>query len=302
MNRNQLQWFCNACDTQSFAKAAKTSFVSRQAFGKAIKNLETELECTLFQRTEQGVKPTEAALRIYPIAQRCVDDLRSMKRICDEYAPGAQRPVHIAIADGVIESLGDLFFDELERANPTCEITIEKHYYTHCLDYLKDGRVDFTIVPGPISDASLEHIPLIRESLYAAASPSIVNFPVEGATLDDLAELPFFSLGTGEQAMLGLDALYRKRGVELTKVDRYTEYRIVLCKAHAGKATALVPESMLPALQENMVVFPLPADEIAFTLNWCWTRRALSSAEADIVEFVRDQAATLTGDQVGVNL
>jgi len=302
MNRNQLQWFCNACDTQSFAKAAKSSFVSRQAFGKAIKNLETELECTLFQRTEQGVKPTEAALRIYPIAQRCVDDLRSMKRICDEYAPSPQRPVHIAIADGVIEALGDLFFDELELANPACEITIEKHYYTHCLDYLKDGSADFAIVPGPITDKSLEHFPIVRENLYAAASPSLINFPVENATVDDLGALPFFSLGTGEQAMLGVDGFYRKRGIELEKVDRYTEYRIVLCKAHAGKATALVPESMLSLLQQDMLVFPLPPEEVSFTLNWCWTRRALTSAEAGIVDFVRDRAAELLGNRTSVNV
>ena len=84
MNRNQLEWFCNACEARSFAKAAKASFVSRQAFGKAIKCMENELECTLFQRTEQGVAPTEAALRIYPIARQCVDGFRDMKRICEE--------------------------------------------------------------------------------------------------------------------------------------------------------------------------------------------------------------------------
>ena len=43
-------------------------------------------------------------------------------------------------------------------------------------------------------------------------------------------------------------------------------------------------------------------EDVSFTLNWCWTRRALTSAEAGIVDFVRDRAAELLGNRTSVNV
>ncbi|WP_414144347.1 LysR family transcriptional regulator [Berryella intestinalis] len=37
MTFDQLEWFCCAYESGSFARAAKSRFVSRQAFGKAIR-------------------------------------------------------------------------------------------------------------------------------------------------------------------------------------------------------------------------------------------------------------------------
>lgn len=292
MNRNQLEWFCNACEARSFAKAAAASFVSRQAFGKAIKSLENELECTLFQRTEQGTVPTEAALRIYPIARQCVDGLRDMRRICDEYAPSKQRPVRIAIADGVVESVDESFFDELERMNDAYDIVIEKHFYAHCMDYLKDGRVDFAIAPGPVTDESFDSLPLAREVVTVIVSSDLVGFPVEDATPENLATIPFFSIGTGEQAMLGLDATFREHGLEFRRIDRYTEFGIVLRKAYAGVAAALAPESVMPRVAPGMVTIPLPLEQASWEPRCFWVPRSFSRAEEGVVEFMRAHAVS----------
>lgn len=292
MNCNQLQWFCSACETRSFAKAAEATFVSRQAFGKAIKSMEDELGCTLFQRTEQGVVPTEAALRIYPIVQRCVSDMRSVQKICSEHAISARQTVRIAIADGVVESMDEFFFDELERNNPACDIVIEKHFYTRCMEYLKDGRVDFAIAPGPIAKEPLSSIPMAREKVFVAAAPETVRFPIEQATLEDLATLTYFSVGTGERAMLGLDELFRRNDLSFQVNDQYTEFGIVMRKAHTGTAAALVPESMLPRLAPDMAIIPLPVDLISWELDCFWLPRTLSNAEEGVIEFMRAHAAS----------
>ena len=56
----QLEWFCRAYEARSFSKAAERAFVSRQALGKAVKSLETELGVALFVRSEFGLAPTSA--------------------------------------------------------------------------------------------------------------------------------------------------------------------------------------------------------------------------------------------------
>ena len=289
MNSNQLRWFCSACETRSFAKAAEATFVSRQAFGKAIKSMEDELGCPLFHRTEQGVTPTEAAMLIYPIAQRCVNDIAHMRAICDEHALCTRTPIRIAIADGVVESMDDSFFDELERKNPTCDIAIEKHFYTRCMDYLHDGKVDFAIAPGPLREQQLESIPLAREQVYAATAPGTVHFPTNEVTLENLATLSFFSVGNGERAMLGLDRIFEEHGLAINRIDQYTEFGIVMQKAHTGTAAALVPESMLPRLAADMVTLPIPPSITTWELHCFWLPHEPSNAEASIIRFMQER-------------
>ncbi len=86
MNDRQLEWFCRAYEARSFSKAAERAFVSRQALGKAVKSLETELGVALFVRSEFGLAPTSAADLVYPMARRCVESLLEIKEACADFA------------------------------------------------------------------------------------------------------------------------------------------------------------------------------------------------------------------------
>lgn len=291
MNFNQAEWFCSAFELRSFAKAAAKTYVSRQAFGKAIKSMETELGTTLFFRGETGVVPTKAAEVIYPIARRCVNDYHGILRICDDYALEEREELHISMADGMVESLPDDFFDRMETANPRAHIVIGKHFYTTCLDQLHSGQVNFAICPGPVHADWLHAVPLVREKIFIAAAKELISFDPAHCTLHDLQNLPFFSVGEGDLGSLGLQALFAQHGMTPITLDQYTEYGIILGKVRKGHGAALVPESVLGRVADtDLLVFPFPDNLLRWEVDFLYRDENLSDAERGVVRFMESRS------------
>ena len=64
MELRQLQYFLMVAQEQSFAKAAKKTYVSQQALSKSVLSLEQELGVPLFERLPHGVELTEYGLTL----------------------------------------------------------------------------------------------------------------------------------------------------------------------------------------------------------------------------------------------
>ncbi len=77
LNLRHLQAVVKAADLQSISAAAGAVNLSQPAVTKAITGLEQKLDCLLFDRTPQGVKPTEGAKLIAARVQRAVSFLPS---------------------------------------------------------------------------------------------------------------------------------------------------------------------------------------------------------------------------------
>lgn len=175
MNTNQLEWFCLAYETRSFAKAAENAFVSRQALGKALRSLEGELGAQLFERSETGVVPTAAAEAAYPIASRMVSDEHALHRACNEAIRSRRPAVRVAIANGVLRSLAPGTLPRLEESCPDIDFFIEKHYYLECFERLEHGEVNFALCPAP-PEGPYRRWLVAEEEVFVAAAPELVDF------------------------------------------------------------------------------------------------------------------------------
>lgn len=69
MNINELKYFIKVADQQSLSKAANELYISYQGLSKSIKSLETELNCSLFEKSGNGYKLTESGEELYHTAK-----------------------------------------------------------------------------------------------------------------------------------------------------------------------------------------------------------------------------------------
>lgn len=65
MQTDFLRYFIKIVEDGSINKAANDLFITQAALTKALKKLETDLDCVLLERTKAGVKLTEKGQRIY---------------------------------------------------------------------------------------------------------------------------------------------------------------------------------------------------------------------------------------------
>lgn len=288
MNLHQLEWFCRAYDTRSFAKAAEQAFVSRQAFGKAVKSLEGELGAPLFERDAAGVKPTAFAELLYPKAKILLGDYRNLLHARDSYLADRRQQVRLALAYGVAAALPDDFFESLEDANPYAEHLVEKHSVAHCLDLLEQGEVDFVICSGAPVGHSLERIPLIRYRTYVAVAKDLVHFPLDDCTLEDLQSLTFFTLGDELPDDRALETLFASRGMKLRTNDQYQDYDLIINEVKRGHGASIVPENCLDQVAaDHLAIIPFPDPSFTWKLDFLYLDRSYSDAELRTIAFMR---------------
>ena len=79
MNINELKYFIKVADQGSLSRAANELYISYQGLSKSIKNLETELDCPLFEKLGSGYKLTEYGDELYPAAKRIVSEWETLQ-------------------------------------------------------------------------------------------------------------------------------------------------------------------------------------------------------------------------------
>ena len=285
MNTNQLEWFCLAYETRSFAKAAENAFVSRQALGKALRSLEGELGAQLFERSETGVVPTAAAEAAYPIASRMVADEHALHRACSEAIRSRRPAVRVAIANGVLRSLAPGTLHRLEESYPDIDFFIEKHYYLECFERLEHGEVNFALCPAP-PEGPYRRWLVAEEEVFVAAAPELIDFAPSACSLADLERLVFFLPGDKGPNDLGLGRVMAQQGLVRQTNTQYTDYDLITEKVIAGQGAVLAPRSAVePFERANLRVFPVPDPSVRWRVELLSQDRDLTRVEQSVVDF-----------------
>ncbi len=77
-SRKLLFFYMVAC-CGSIGEAARRLYLTRSALSHALRNLELELDCELFHRSERKVTLTSAGERFVPIARRILEAMDSAR-------------------------------------------------------------------------------------------------------------------------------------------------------------------------------------------------------------------------------
>ena len=79
LSLKQLKVFLGVANASSFTKTAQSMHLSQAALSAIIRELETQLNCRLFERTTRTVALTEAGRLFYPTAMKIVETLEKSR-------------------------------------------------------------------------------------------------------------------------------------------------------------------------------------------------------------------------------
>ncbi|NPD31356.1 LysR family transcriptional regulator [Eggerthellaceae bacterium zg-1084] len=71
----QIQCFCAVCEEGSFTKAARRLYITQSAVSQQMKNLETDLGVSLFQRGGRNLVLSEAGRVFYERTRTVISDI-----------------------------------------------------------------------------------------------------------------------------------------------------------------------------------------------------------------------------------
>lgn len=277
MDIKTLECFCAAYETHSFAQAAANSFFSRQAVGKMIKSLESELGTTLFKRDHGGVQPTPTAEEIYPLAHRIVELYDGITSAA-ERSSIAEQVLSIAVARGVSNTISQSIFPEFSNKYPSVHLDITVKDSAACEMMVKEGLKELALSTAPVELDHLESTSLLKEPLYLYGSTSLLN---KDKTLRQGTRL-FLLSRTFKLDRLFLNDQHDLVG-NLMIEDDLGDYDRIIENVKMGMGVCVGPACYLP-LTDDGTMFRRPIE----SEHCCWEIVLLQREDTQLSKLAQD--------------
>ncbi|GIU20527.1 transcriptional regulator [Shewanella colwelliana] len=254
MNLRALSYFVAVYEKGTISAAAKKCYIAQPSISAAISQLEAELNTQLFQRHGKGVTPTESGVRLYPLAQKLLNESKAIKALFSE--PQARTPFKL----GLINSLGvqrmSMLLRDFSHACLDMELTlVEANESCH-------GRI---ITTSQLKSDEAFH-PIWHDDYLLAIPPSFSISLKKSLQLRDLHGQAFIHRAPCE-ALADLQQLMDLEGIKLEVRARIQTVEYSVGLVSAGVGMALVPA--LPALlaQKNIVFKPIQDIQLQRTVG-----------------------------------
>ena len=198
MNTLQMMYFLATAKNKSFSKTAAEYYITQPSLSKHIKNLETELEVELFDRTKTPVELTAIGNVYYKLFSEYMNELQRVKRLSKDETEVFSSTLRIGIISGCKfpEKLRQAMF-AFHKQYPTIQILYENHDHTKLIQKLKNKSLDvcftFQDFVTNLSDISSQTLFCVKKNL--AFSERLFDKPYENISISDISNQTFFVVG-----------------------------------------------------------------------------------------------------------
>ena len=263
ISTRQLRYFVEIADSGSFRAAAERLFVAQSALSRQIKEMETQLQTPLFERTARQPRLTAAGEAFYPRARNLLSELQKASEMTTQIGNGqlgtlrlshsSTVPMSGAVLQGITTWL---------KQCPGVSMDIVKLSSEAQLEEIADGRLEVGLLRLPVlrQRDGVRVVPLYSEQLLLAVPPhhalASSTRPIELAQLKDEA---FISIPHPQRGGLSyLSAELCMRAGFFPKAARVMSRKTTqLQLIQAGFGIALLPESMQDIAPANVSFLPL---------------------------------------------
>ncbi|MBO0873995.1 MAG: LysR family transcriptional regulator [Pseudonocardia sp.] len=187
MDLKQLHAVIAVAEAGSVTRAAEVLHLVQPAVSRQIRLLEDELDVPLFNRTKQGMVPTEDGRLFIDYARRA---LRELERARAEIGPG-RTELHGQVAVGLLPSVADLLAEAIvlrtRAAHPSVRISITTGYAGHLAEWIDSAEIELGLLYHIRPAAAVDTHDLIDEPLWAVGPPDAGLDPEHPIALTDLA-------------------------------------------------------------------------------------------------------------------
>jgi len=182
----QLRYFDALSRHRHFGRAAGACAISQPALSMQIKELEHELGAILVERDARQIRLTKFGEEVGQRARdilRLADELGDLARAKGDRLAGRLR---IGVIPTIAPYLLPGVLGNLTRIAPELDIHVRETVTPRLIEELADGRLDTAIVALPVSEPSLNEVPLFSENFLLVRPGAEAATPVPSSeTLRD---------------------------------------------------------------------------------------------------------------------
>lgn len=256
--------FYNVAKYKSFTRAAEVLYSNQPNLTRAIKNLEKQLGCTLFERTNKGVRLTEGGKELYEHISIAFEHIQAGEEAVSAKHSMDHGVVSIGATEIALRCCLLPILSLYHKIHPGIRIKILNVSTPQALKMIDNRLVDFAVITTPAeinTKLTTTRLSILQEVAVCSAS-----FEIETElSFSEMAEYPIISLGTGTSTFDFYFEEFSKHNCRFSPDIEAATADQILPLVKYGLGIGFVPEQFIES--ENDVVKvalkePLPPREI----------------------------------------
>lgn len=195
MDFKQLRYFVAVYEEGHVGRAAERLSISQPALSQQIRQLEQNLDVSLFERSSKRLLPTLAAHTLYNHALPLIDGMQQAVEALRNFKGQAMRTLAIGVLQTVHTSLVPQMLERVRKAQPHLVVQIYELTGLEIERRLLNGSLDIGISYLPPRQPGLHGVLLYEDELKVVIPDDHPLREFKKVSLKQAAELPMLLLG-----------------------------------------------------------------------------------------------------------
>lgn len=245
VNFEYYKIFYYVAKCKNFTKAANALGSEQPNVTRAMNCLEQEIHCTLFIRTNRGVKLTPEGAKLFEHVAVAMAQLQAAEAELTAGMGLEKGSISIGVSE---TALNICLLDKLRAfhmEHPGIRLKIYNHSAPQAIRSIKNGEIDFAVVSTPTNaDEPLKEIHIQSFQDILVGGRTFAALSSRELSIADLQNYPLICLGRETMTWQFYHDLFLSHGLELTPDTEVATTDQVLSLVKSDLGLAFLPESM----------------------------------------------------------
>lgn len=274
---------------ENLTRAAAELMSSQPNVTRAMKNLEGELGCTLFIRSNRGIKLTPEGEKLYAHISIAESHIRMGEEELSMSKELQSGSISIGASEVALRCFLLPVLKSFKEKYPHIRLCLSNHSTPQAISALRSLQADIAFVTTPLGDASGLSVKPVKEIKEVAVCAS--SFPCDtkkAISLKELSELPLISLGSETRTHHMYSHWFSAHGLDFVPDIEASTADQILPLVENGLGIGFVPEDFLASLNTGDIIRlrlkePVPPRQICLVKR---TGQALSIAAGALEKMI----------------
>lgn len=156
----------------SFTEAARDLFLTQSAISHAIKALEEQAGCRLFERAGRRVTLTQAGEQFLRHVEKILGEMKAARTGLEELSRWGHGRLRLGASTTACQYILPTVLREFKQSFPKCMISIDPGDHAHQTELLLSNRIDLALMLEPAGLKELVFVPLFVDEMRFLLSPT----------------------------------------------------------------------------------------------------------------------------------
>lgn len=251
MELRSIRYFVTIVESGSLTRASRSLFVAQPALSHHVAALEEELGVRLLHRSPKGVTPTDAGEILYRSAVSILKQVSQIPAQIKRQEGMISGRVTVGMPTSTAEIAAIPLLQAISTKYPSVKLDIDANSSGHLLEWLINGRLDFSLLFITEPANPIVATPLLSEELclislrefYSAGAP---GEPAVDVALDNIRDLPLVLPPQENGLRTVVDSAFESIGASPNIMAELGSLQTLRLAVSQGVAATILPLSALP--------------------------------------------------------